>query len=288
MEVVGACATWHRHLVQGATPRAEPGLWARRRASPGASCSWRSEPDPAASSAGRAVPALGWDFQRSPAPALEARLEPAAMPALCSCVGTPLAMQACVTAWDPRLACLALSLGGQLRAEASCLLRARSRQGAGLAPLSGEQFKNCWKASIEGKKKGVSENLFSQAGFPGTGTGAGQIPALPWSLPHARQAGTGREQSGAGSRQSCGISVGGCAAPPRGTGNGGPTGQPGSATSCKCFLELSILPAAKAEEEKGPSEELAHLELFPLLPTHCLSCLHYPAWSHPPCSCPPA
>lgn len=135
------------------TPWAEPGLWACRRASPGARCSWGPEPDPAASSAGRAVPPPGWDFQNSPTPALEAKLEPAAVPALCSCVGTPLAMRACVRAWDPRLACLALSLGGQLRAGASCLLRARSRQGAGLTPLSGEQFKNCWKASTEGEKK---------------------------------------------------------------------------------------------------------------------------------------
>lgn len=78
------------------------------------------------------------------------------MPAPCSCMGTLLSLPACMRAWDPRCAGLALGPRGQLRAGASCGLQARSRQGAGLTPLSGEQFKNCWKASTEEKKKKVS------------------------------------------------------------------------------------------------------------------------------------
>lgn len=68
----------------------------------------------------------------------------------------PLAIRACVGAWDTRPARLAPRLAGQLGAGASCLLRARSGQGAGCTPLSGEQLKNRWKASTEGGKKKVS------------------------------------------------------------------------------------------------------------------------------------
>lgn len=101
MGAIGTCATWRWHLAEGAT-LPDRGLWARSRASPGASRIWGSDPDPAP----------GWDFQLSPAQ--EAGLEPAAMPALRGCAGTPFTLRAHGRAWDPRPTCLARRRGPAL------------------------------------------------------------------------------------------------------------------------------------------------------------------------------
>lgn len=166
-DVTSTSTTWHQHPVRGATPWAEPGLWACRRGSLEVTCSQDSGPDPAPSSftpeqclsqAGTSstAPLLLW----RPGWNRLLRHDPP------HCMGTPRAR---VRAWDPHSACLALSLGGQLRAEpAAC-----SQQGAGggLASLRSAESnsKIAGRLPLEEKKKGVSENLFSQVGFPGKG-----------------------------------------------------------------------------------------------------------------------
>jgi len=134
----------------------------------------------------------------------------------------------------------------------------------------------------EEKKVSVKTYLVKRASLAqGPGLGSPPLCRGPHPMP-------GREQSGAGSRQSRGMSVWGCAVLCEGTGNGGAAGQPGSATACRCFLELSILPAAMVEEKQGLSKKLASLELLPLLPAHCLFCLQHLIWSRPSWSCPAA
>lgn len=150
MEVDGACATWCWHLVEGATPWAKPGLWAHRRGSPGPSCSRGSEPDPAPSSEGSAVPFLGWDFQCNPAPALEGAgslarpLQLRGHPARRASMRESVGPASCLLGTQPGRP-----------AQGRSQLSAPSKDQAGSWPhsASGEQFKNCWKASLKKKKK---------------------------------------------------------------------------------------------------------------------------------------